>query len=90
MAADLTLEVNGLHSMADSGLATHFANYPNHLCGFVAVNIVALNQPDTLDHLENYSPVADRAVAVAAAVRALMMAAVDLAFVDFDTTSVGK
>lgn len=90
VAVDLMwLEVNGLHSMADSVLVIHFVNYPNHLCGlFAGVGIVASNQldADRSDHLDNYSP---RGAHHAIAAQAQTMAHFDLAFVDFDTTSDG-
>ena len=62
LAVELTLtvlEVNRQHSMTVSLLAIRYVvivtNYLNHLYGFVAVNIVALNRLHTLalDHLAN-------------------------------------
>lgn len=57
---------------------THFANYPNHSCGFEVVNIavsIQLNRP-ALDHLAYYLPLAehDTAAAAAAAVNAIVAA----------------
>lgn len=83
----LMLEVNALHSKADSLLAIHFGDYPAHSCDFVVVNIVALSRSHTLalDHLEIDSPLVGRD-----AVAPQLVVAVESAFVDFDTTSAKK